>query len=128
MRFWIPLFALASSLSAQTVRVDLSPVPPPAAPQPAAPATPAEDLCTIQGQVFNAVTGEPLRKVTLHAQRADASPGPASMPVTYSASSDASGAFTFNDLDPGRYFLNVTRNGFIAASYGAKGPNRPGTL
>jgi hypothetical protein len=128
MRFWIPLYALASCLSAQTVGVTLSPIQPPAAPQPKVPATPVEDLCTIQGQVFNAVTGEPLRKASLHAQRTDISPGSASMPVTYSATSDVSGTFHFNGLDPGRYFLNVTRNGFISSSYGAKGPNRPGTM
>src|SRR5205823_5422160 len=94
---------------------------------PAATRSAPEDLCTIQGQVLNVSTGEPLKKANLNLQRADMAPDMMSMPTSYSTSTDASGKFAMKDIEPGQYRLSVNRNGFVGTSYGARGPNRPGT-
>jgi hypothetical protein len=51
-----------------------------ASPQPAKP----EDLCTVEGQVVNAVTGEPIRRASIMLMRADPVPGETGPPTTYS--------------------------------------------
>jgi len=94
--------------------------------RPATPSAP-EDLCTVQGQVMNAATGEPLKKANLTLQRTDATPDMMSMPVSYSTTSDAAGKFAMKDIEAGKYRLSVNRNGFVTTAYGARAPNRPGT-
>src|SRR5260370_31425308 len=94
---------------------------------PAATRSAPEELCAIQGQVLNTATGEPLKKANLNLQRTDMTPDMMSMPTSYSTSTDASGKFAMKDIEPGKHRLSVTRNGFVATSYGARGPNRPGT-
>src|ERR1017187_575743 len=94
---------------------------------PSATRSAAEDLCAIQGQVLNNATGEPLKKASLNLQRTDMTPDMMSMPTTYSTATDASGKFAMKDIEPGKYRLSVTRNGFVPTSYGARGPNRLGT-
>jgi len=97
---------------------------PPAA-QPAAPPTKPEDLCKLSGRVLNAVTGEPVRRTTIMLMRADPTPG--EPPLAYTTASNAEGQFTMKDVEPGRYRLTATRNGFVNLIYGARGPMRPGT-
>jgi hypothetical protein len=94
---------------------------------PAPPPTKPEDLCSITGQVMNGVTGAPLRRASLVLMRADPTPGEMGPPLMYSASSDAAGQFTLKDVEPGRYRLTASRNGYVNLSYGARGPSRPGT-
>jgi Carboxypeptidase regulatory-like domain len=97
----------------------------PPAEAPAAPTDPAE-RASLEGQVRNAATGEPLRKANLVLRRA--TPGQAGgPPMTYGASSDASGNFAFRDIEPGEYRLTANRNGFAQTEYGARAPQRPGT-
>src|SRR5258707_255882 len=43
------------------------------------------------------------------------------------AVTDDAGRFNFKNLRAGRYLLGATRAGFIATSYGARRPGRPGT-
>lgn len=89
-----------------------------------APPVPPEDLCTVEGRVTNAATGEPLTKTTLLMVRA-AGGGGRRQP--YSASTDAEGRFKLKDIEPGPYQFFATRNGFVRQEYGAKQPGRRGT-
>jgi protocatechuate 3,4-dioxygenase beta subunit len=90
--------------------------------QQAAPApTKPEDLASIQGQVFNAATGEPLKKATVSLRGLSGRGQPTS------AVSDAAGQFSFTGVEPGRYRLFAERNGFVRQEYGARAPERPGS-
>src|SRR6266446_3863388 len=56
-----------------------------------------EDLSTVEGQVVNSSTGEPLGKAALTLRRVDSQPSPPSAggPArSYSATSDSSGKFS----------------------------------
>jgi protocatechuate 3,4-dioxygenase beta subunit len=74
--------------------------------------------CTISGTVLDALTGQPLNKVDVWV---DTSGEDHSMP-TASAVTDAKGNFTIAGLDPGRYFLTGSRNGYLDTWYGARRP------
>jgi hypothetical protein len=93
------------------------------APQPTKP----EDLCIVEGQVANAVTGEPIRRASILLMRADPVPGEMGPPTTYSTQSNTGGQFAMKDIEPGRYRLTVNRNGYVTFTYGSRGPMRPGT-
>src|SRR5437899_6271843 len=81
-----------------------------------------EDLGSVQGQVFNAASGEPLRKasVTLRKQEGPGQP--------MAASTDATGTFSLTGAEPGTYRLFAERNGFVRQEYCARGPDKAGTL
>ena len=87
---------------------------------PAQPTQP-EDLCAIEGQAVNALTGEPLKKAQITMNnlggRTNTTPG---------AVTDAGGRFVIESIDPGRYNISAERNGFVRFQYGAHGPGRPG--
>ena len=68
----------------------------------------------IEGRVVNALSGDPLRKVTLTLSK----PGSQDDPAT--AISDDSGRFAFRDLAPGDYRLSGERAGYSRQSYGAR--------
>jgi len=114
-------------MAAQQVNVTLT--GPTSQPQPPsqAPDTKPEDRCVIEGKVFSAATGEPVKRANLILRRADISPSTGNMPTSYSTATDAGGSFAMKDIDPGKYRLSVTRTGFVQAEYGARGPLRPGT-
>jgi len=79
------------------------------------------DLCTIQGVVIKAGTGEPLHKATVEAYPSGGrSEG-------NSAVTDAMGRFELKGLAPGRYDLSAQRNGFVTQEYGQRTPDGPGT-
>ena len=82
-----------------------------------------EPPASLEGQVANAITGEPLKKVMLiltpNQQRPDSTP--------YSTTSDASGHFAMANIAPGSYRLASERTGFVRGAYGSPGPMRPGT-
>src|SRR5450432_4318230 len=78
----------------------------------------------IEGQVVNAITGEPLKKASLilspmQPRGGDITPS--------SAMTDATGHFTISNITPGTYRLSAERTGFVRADYGATGPMRGGT-
>jgi len=121
MRFtWFVLLCLALPAVAQVVVPGSTPpgtgqpatIPPP---QPTRP----EDICTLEGQVVNSLTGEPLKKAQIIAQG-----GPNNS--SHGAVSDAGGRFVIESLDPGQYSLSAERNGFVDFRYGSHGPNHQG--
>jgi hypothetical protein len=123
------LLLLPALLAAQTTIVTggtggVGAAPPP---QRTAPPTPTEDLCAIEGQVLNAVSGEPLKKASLSLMRTDISPGEGMLPNSYGTTSDAQGKFAMKDIEPGTYRLMVNRNGYVTMMYGARGAGRTGT-
>jgi protocatechuate 3,4-dioxygenase beta subunit len=127
----LPLFSIffaAAALFAQQSQPGAQPAMPdpnnPPAPQPSP--TKPEDLCGIEGQVTSVATGAPVKKAELRLQRVDLNPNTGSMQTSYSTTADAAGKFAMKDIEPGKYRLSVSRNGFVNASYGARGPNRLG--
>jgi hypothetical protein len=95
----------------------------------------APEKATFEGQVFNATTGEPVRKVQLvlrlnvaaagspgeaprSPQQQGQAPRPANPPIT--ATSDLTGKFLFEHVDPGNYQLTARRDGYVNAQFGVK--------
>ena len=83
---------------------------------------PSKEAGTISGTVFRADTGEPLKKarVTLDDRGAE------TVYVVYVT--DEQGHFAFEDVPPGSYHLNVSRNGFVDAEYGQTRPGAAGAV
>lgn len=90
-------------------------VQPPANPQPTRP----EDRCSIEGQVVNAQTGEPLKKAHVRLFGNDGQQN-----NNYSTTTDAGGHFVIQEIDPGTYTVFAERNGFTQAQYGVRGTSR----
>src|ERR1700730_6999626 len=84
-------------------------------------------LCTVEGSVFNPATGAPLKKAAVVVNRTDVQPNLNAPPPSYNTTTDAAGKFAMKDIEPGKYRMTVTRNGFVTMTYGARGPTRPGT-
>jgi hypothetical protein len=82
-----------------------------------------EDKCIVEGTVVNGATGEPLKKAHVTLRRAD---NTQLNPAPYGVTTDASGHFVLDDVDPGKYRLAADRNGFVNSSYGEK-RNRSGS-
>lgn len=80
------------------------------------------DRCTLSGTVVNAVTGEPLNKVTILAEGGGSESG-----ATPSTASDSKGNFTLVNLLPGQYHLKGQRNGYLDGAYGARRAEGNGT-
>ena len=78
-----------------------------------------EDLGTLEGQVFDALTGAPLGKATLRLVRVDAAPQMSSQ-RSYMATSASSGAFLISNVEPGQYRLSATRLGYVSTDYGSR--------
>jgi len=95
---------------------------------PAPPPTPPGDLCTIEGQAFDASTGEPLRKasISMNPMRVSAAMAGAG-PRSYGATTDATGRFSVSGIEPGLYRLNAAHTGFLNAQYNSRRPDGPGT-
>lgn len=87
--------------------------------------TKPEDKCSVEGQVWNALTGDPVRKARITLNRI----GPPNMRspnvADYGTTTDAGGHFLVQDIDPGTYQLSVARDGFVPSSYGATRPDGP---
>jgi hypothetical protein len=77
----------------------------------------------ITGQVVNEVTGEPLKKAAIQAYALEGQTH-----ESISTTTDASGKYHIDELEPGKYNLTASRNGFVRRSYGAKTSNGNGTV
>jgi hypothetical protein len=64
---------------------------------------------------------EPLRSATVELQSVE------DRTHSVSVATDAGGRFQIKGIDPGRYRLKVTRNGFVIQEYGQKTPSDPGS-
>jgi protocatechuate 3,4-dioxygenase beta subunit len=76
-------------------------------------------LCTVAGTVVSVATGEPLKKVevALSSESQDIHPRPRT------GLTDANGAFSLDHVVPGRYYLAVSREGYLTQQYGQKQDN-----
>lgn len=90
--------------------------------------TEAKKPGSLQGQVTNAKTGEPVRRVnlTLRPMPAPGMGGGISMSMApaapFAATTDAEGKFRIENVEPGNYRLMAERQGFVRGEYGAR-PN-----
>jgi Carboxypeptidase regulatory-like domain len=73
---------------------------------------PVEDKCSIEGQVVNAQTGDPLKKAHVRLFSGDGRQN-----NTYSAVTDGGGHFIIQEIEPGNYMLFGEHNGFSQAQY-----------
>lgn len=78
---------------------------------------------TLQGMVVRAADGTPLKKaeVTLFSTDSD------DRGRSAAATTGMDGRFAFSNLQPGRYQITATRNGYVRAQYGQPAPNASGT-
>ncbi len=87
------------------------------------PAT-AAAKAALSGRVVNAVTGEPLRKVSVllagMGGRGSGREQSQEPPQARSATTDDQGVFAFTGLDPGSYRLIASRVGFVRQVYGER--------
>lgn len=74
-----------------------------------------EQKCRVEGNVFNSVTGQPVRKARL-----TLAPAKGGDPVT--GATNAQGMYVLANVAPGEYVLNVSRDGYLPQRYGAKKP------
>ncbi len=89
---------------------------------------PAEKPGRVSGKVFNALTGEPVRKANVTLQPAGAQPqmpqGPmAMMRGGMSAATDTTGAFALDNVTPGTYRITADKAGFIRTTFGNRAGN-----
>lgn len=87
-----------------------------------------EELSSLEGRVVNAATGEPVGKASLRLVRTRSTPGPDDWLLDYSAVSDSTGKFAIANIEPGKYRLHASRNGFLDVEYGAHGSQTTGTV
>ena len=78
---------------------------------------------SISGYVVKMGTGEPVGKalVTLSSIGSGRN-------QSFTATTNSTGQFAFQNLEPGQYRLMAARNGYVRMEYGARSPNRPGLL
>jgi protocatechuate 3,4-dioxygenase beta subunit len=81
------------------------------------------EKCTVSGAVTDSVTSEPLTKVELRLEPLDRKANHVAV-----TRSDAKGAFSLIDLEPGAYRLWATRSGYFESSYGARRADADGSI
>ncbi len=94
---------------------------------PPPPPTPTADLASMEGTVYNALGGTPLRKTTITMNRQNGGPLPSGARGNYSATTDASGRYSVAGIEPGTYRVNADHTGFLNMSYNARKPGSNGT-
>lgn len=82
----------------------------------------SDRFSTIRGEISAAGTGQPVPtvRVTLRPEQASRNP--------ITGVSDDNGNFSIERIEPGRYRLIAVRNGYLRQEYGAKWPERAGTI
>jgi protocatechuate 3,4-dioxygenase beta subunit len=76
----------------------------------------AAATATLEGEAVNAATGEPIRGAEVALYSGARLSDPFSIVVT-----DSSGSFRLNDIEPGSYRLEASRNGFTSAGHTGRG-------
>jgi protocatechuate 3,4-dioxygenase beta subunit len=110
MRWKVPFYIFVASLNAQ-----------PQQPAPTEPSIlPQEDLCSLEGIVRHAATGQPLNRVMILLR--SVTPGNELPPL--STLTNAEGRFAMKGIDPGPYRISAERTGYVRTEYGA----RPGMV
>jgi hypothetical protein len=66
-----------------------------------------EDLATISGKVINSITGEPIRNAAIQMGGRGSMANP--MPMTFTSTTDGSGAFSMKELPPTQYSLTIQK-------------------
>src|SRR5580698_3821937 len=82
----------------------------------------------VEGQIVNAMTGEPLKKATVRLNGSFVASQNGGPPATYAATSGEGGKFVIEGIPSGTYILWASRTGFVASAYGAKAPGMNGGL
>ena len=77
---------------------------------------------SVSGMVVRLAGGEPLKGASVQLQNLE------NRPQTSSTVTDAGGRFEMKGIDPGRYRLSVSRNGFVPQEYGQRKPDDPGAI
>jgi len=97
--------------------------------QPNAAADQPPGTATLRGHVYDAATGQALRKAQVRiVQQMDApAAGPTFGPrENRMATTDAQGAYEFKDVRAGRYTIMATKGSFVSMQYGQTRPTEPG--
>ena len=87
-----------------------------------------EEFSAIEGRVIDSVTGRPVGKAALLLMRTDSAQSRDNWTRSYSASSDSTGKFAIQNIEPGQYRLRASRNGFLTTEYGAHKSRPSGTV
>jgi protocatechuate 3,4-dioxygenase beta subunit len=74
----------------------------------------AASTAMLEGEAVNAATGDPVRGAEVALYGGARGSDPVSVAVT-----DSSGSFRLNDIEPGSYRLEASRNGFTSAGHGS---------
>src|ERR1039458_10094063 len=118
----ILLFPLALSAQVKTAGHPGNPQSGPQEANNTPPPTPAADLAAMEGTVFNALGGTPLRKATISVNRQNGGPMAAGARSNYSATTDAAGHYFIAGIEPGTYRVNAGHTGFLDMQYNARRP------
>jgi hypothetical protein len=94
------------------------------APQPAADQN--MPTCTLEGQVFSASTGAPLKHATLRLNPIMQGITQQETRTAYTSSTDAEGKFVMQRVAAGTYTLRADRAGYIGQFYGARSASAAG--
>jgi hypothetical protein len=81
----------------------------------------------MEGTVYNALGGTPLRKATVNLNRQNGGPDAAGRQRQLLGTSDASGHYAISGIEPGTYRVNVNHTGYLGMAYNARRPDGPGT-
>jgi protocatechuate 3,4-dioxygenase beta subunit len=84
--------------------------------------TPKQEQCRIAGMVVKLAGSEPLRKTRVSLQSMD------DRTRTVVVVTDTDGRFELKGIDPGRYRLKASRQGYVSYEYGQRKPDDPGAV
>jgi protocatechuate 3,4-dioxygenase beta subunit len=120
----VPVLCLVAPLRRSSAH-DGTATPPLNGEQTAAATTPEQDsqLCVVAGTVTSLATGEPLKKVdvTLTSESPDKH-------RPQSVITDAAGHFSIDHIQPGRYEMAISRDGYLTQRYAQETGEGPGAV
>jgi protocatechuate 3,4-dioxygenase beta subunit len=88
-----------------------------------------QNSIALSGVVIESGTNKPLPRVSLELRPYTQTPPAVTSPVApvagarYPGMTNENGQFTFRNIPPGQYSLTASRNGYVHADYGQRGPN-----